>query len=410
MEIVFLRHGESTGNASGLIQGRGSSPLSEKGVAQAAAAAHRLTEGKPFDLIVSSDMERTVQTVGALGLSFETDAVWREMDLGAWDGVPLTEIAKRFPEELAALQRGEPVPIGGTGETFPEFTARVRSGINGLVERMGGAGRVLVSAHGGVIERAVAIAVGRPGAVAFAGRVANTSLTGVSVLPSRIRLDRYNDATHLGPFSGWASERFAAGDTVVALVRHGRTAANESGVWQGHTDGGLDGEGRRQAARLADWYGKFEMLYSSPLGRALETAAALRLDGEPEVVPGLMELGMGAWEGHTVEEIKSGWPEIWQKIFDDGDDFPRGGNGETWSGMVARVSGAVAGIASEHPGRHIGVVSHGAAIRGMCSSLVGLDHAHRRGLVAPENTSVSHIVFGPDGPVLADYNLGPTAP
>jgi len=406
MEIVFLRHGESTGNASGLIQGRGSSPLSERGAAQADVVARRLTEGKPFDLIVSSDMERAVQTVDALGLPFETDPAWREVDLGAWDGVPITEVAERFPEELAALRRGEPVRIGGTGETFPEFTARVRGAIDGLVERMGGTGRVLVSAHGGVIERVMAIVIGRPRAVAFAGRVANTSLTTVSVRPSGMRIDHYNDATHLGPVSGWAAERLAAGDTVVALVRHGQTAANDSGVWQGHTDGGIDEEGRRQATRLADWYGTFETLYSSPLGRALETAALLRADGAPVIVPGLMELGMGKWEGHTVEEIKAGWPGIWRAVYDEGEDIPRGGDGETWSGMVARVSEAIGGIARAHRGRLIGVVSHGAAIRGFCSSLIGLDHERRRSLIAPGNTSVSHVVFGAGGPVLADYNIG----
>ncbi|NIA24990.1 MAG: hypothetical protein GWP04_05420 [Gammaproteobacteria bacterium] len=407
MEIVLLRHGESTGNASGLIQGRASSPLSERGLAQARVVARHLAQGEPFDLIVSSDMERAVQTISALGLPFERDAAWREMDLGAWDGVPIAEVAKRFPEEMAALRRGEAVPIGGTGETFPEFTARVGGAIDRLVERMEGTGRVLVSAHGGVVDRAVAIAIGRPDAVAFLGRVANTSLTTISVRPSGMRVDHYNDTTHLGPVSGWAAERLAAGDTVVALVRHGRTAANDSGIWQGHTDGGIDEEGRRQATRLAGWYGTFETLYSSSLGRALETAALLRADGAPVVVPSLMELGMGEWEGHRVEEIKVGWPDIWRTIYEEGKDVPRGGDGETWSGMVARVSEAIGGIARAHQGRLIGVVSHGAAIRGFCSSLIGLDHEDRRRLIAPGNTSVSHVVFGADGPVLADYNIGP---
>jgi hypothetical protein len=43
----------------------------------------------------------------------------------------------------------------------------------------------------------------------------------------------------------------------------------------------------------------------------------------------------------------------------------------------------------------------------MCSSVVGLDHGSRRGLAPPENASVSHLVFGEHGPVLADYNIGP---
>jgi broad specificity phosphatase PhoE len=364
----------------------------------------RLRDAKPFDLIISSDMERALETVRAVGLPFETDPVWREMDLGEWEGLPFAEVAQRFPEELAALQRGDPVRIGRTGESILEFTERIAGAIEQLVDRMGGSGRVLVSAHGGVIERAVAIVLGIRGSMAFAGRVTNTSLTTISVRGDRRRVDRYNDAIHLGALSGWAAERLAEGNSVVALVRHGRTEANDVGVWQGHSDGGLDEEGRRQAERLARWYGEFDVLYASPLGRATQTAEPL---GSASIVHDLKELGMGEWEGRTRAEIMAGWPELWDTIYERGEDVPRGGNGETWSGMVARVARAVEGIAKQHPGKLIGIVSHGAAIRGMCSSVVGLDHGSRRGLAPPENASVSHLVFGEHGPVLADYNIGP---
>jgi broad specificity phosphatase PhoE len=404
MEIVFLRHGESTGNASGVIQGRGSSPLSELGRSQAEAAGRRLADDR-FDVVVSSDMERAVETAQALGVAFEQDAAWREMDLGAWDGVPLDELAMRFPDDFAALRKGDPIKIGGTGESFPEFTERIERAISALVSR--NADRVLVSTHGGVIERAVSIAIGLPASVSFAGRVSNTSLTTVSVDSARMRLDAYNDTGHLGPMAGWAADRLEAGDSVIALIRHGRTAANDTGVWQGHTDNGLDDEGRRQVRRLADWHGGFDTLYASTLGRSIETAAMLRVDGSPVSIPELKELGMGAWEGHTVDEIKAGWPDLWEDIYERGVDERRGGHGETWSGMVERVSNALAGIAREHPGRLVGAVSHGAAIRGFCSSLMGLDHAHRRGLRGPDNASISHVVFGRGGPVLADYNIGP---
>jgi broad specificity phosphatase PhoE len=404
MEFVFLRHGESTGNASGVAQGRGSSPLSERGRAQAAAVGRRLREAKPFDLIVSSDMERALETARAVDLPFEVDPAWREMDLGEWEGLPFVEVAERFPEELAALQRGDPVQIGRTGESIPAFTERVSEAIDRLVQRMDGEGRVLVSAHGGVIERAVAIALGIRGSVAFAGRVTNTSLTTISIRNNARRIVRYNDATHLGPLSGWAAGKLAEGRTVVALIRHGRTVANDIGVWQGHSDAGLDDEGRQQAENLAAWYGEFDVLYASPLGRAVQTAEPL---GSARIVHDLKELGMGEWEGRTREEIRAGWPELWAAIYEHGEDVPRGENGETWSGMVDRVEKAIVEIVDRHPGRLVGVVSHGAAIRGVCSSVLSLDHGRRRALAPPDNASVSHIVFDEYGPVLADYNIGP---
>ncbi len=405
MRLFLIRHGESTGNASGIIQGRGSSPLSERGRAQADAVAERLAS-VPFDAVLSSDMERAVETAEALGRPFEQDPGWREIDLGAWDGVPIDELADRFPEELRALRSGEDVPIGGTGESIPQFTKRVDEAIRRLADRFGPDARVAVFAHGGVIERAVAVAIGKPNRVAFAGRVDNTAITELEV-GERLRVIRYNDARHLGRLQGWAGGEAARGSTVLTLVRHGETVANQTGTWQGQTDGGLSEEGVAQALALANAYGRFDVLYSSSLGRALETASALTADGPPIVDESIVELGMGAWEGHTVEEITAKWPDLWSAIYDEGRDEQRGGDGETWSGMVERVTEAFAAIAARHPGVEVGVVSHGAAIRGYAAGLLGLDHEHRRRLAAPANTALTHVVFTERGPVLADYNVSP---
>lgn len=405
MQIILVRHGESMGNASGVIQGRGSSPLSSRGQGQAKAAAERLAAADPFDIIVSSDMERALETAETFVASPRTDPIWREMDLGAWDGVPIGELRARFPDELKALLKGEPVRIGGTGESIPSFTDRVQDALQTVAAQT--EGRALVFAHGGVIERAVAIALGRPNAVAFAGRVSNTSFTVLEIDGDATRVLRYNDAIHLGPVSGWAEERLAAGDTLAALIRHGETDANRTGTWQGRTDGGLSAAGHRQAEQLARWYGDVETLYASSLGRAVQTAEAIHADDGPVISSDLVELSMGSWEGHTVEEITAGWPELWDAIYREGQDAPRGGDGETWGGMVDRVSTAISEIAASHPGEHVAIVSHGAAIRGYCASLLKLDHEDRRRLAAPRNTSVSHVVYTDGRPMLADYNVGP---
>jgi probable phosphoglycerate mutase len=193
----------------------------------------------------------------------------------------------------------------------------------------------------------------------------------------------------------------------LGLVRHGRTAANTSGRWQGQTDNGLNDLGRRQAADLAAWYGEFEALYASPLGRASETAEALINGSRLTTHPGLVELGMGDWEGHTRTEITAGWPELWARIYDHNEDLPRGDTGETWAGMRARVAGAISDLIADHDQGHIGVVSHGAAIRGYVSGILGLEHSTRRRLGVPSNTSVSHVVIEDGRRVLADYNVAP---
>ena len=404
--ITFLRHGESTGNAAGVIQGRGSSPLSERGRIQAAAVGERLrTQG--FDRVVSSDMERAVETVQALDLPFTTDPAWREMDVGGWDGLTNEEIGRQFADELISLRRGEDVPLGGSGETIPQLVERVIEARTRVFDSLEDNQSALVVCHGGVIETVVGevLRVGDPHRLLT--RVTNTGLTTVMETEQGSWLARFNDAAHLGPVPGWAGSRLRARGLVLGLVRHGRTAANSSGHWQGQTDNGLNDLGRRQAADLAAWYGEFDTVYASPLGRAFETAQTLANGSQPITHPGLVELGMGRWEGHTREEITARWPELWARIYHHNEDLPRGETGETWAGMRARVTGAIASLAADHDEGHIGIVSHGAAIRGYVSDILGMDHGTRRRLGVPSNTSVTHVIIEDGRRVLADYNVAP---
>ncbi len=404
--ITFLRHGESTGNAAGFIQGRGSSPLSERGQMQAAAVGERIRK-QAFDLIVSSDMERAVETAEALDRPFTTDATWREMDVGGWDGLTNDEISEQFAEELAALRDGQDVPLGGTGERYSELVDRVAVARDAVFGRLEDGQSALVVCHGGVIEAVLGLTLGIPDPHPLVARVTNTSLTTVVANDDWNQLVRFNDAAHLGAVTGWAGSRLRNGGKVVGLVRHGRTAANTTGHWQGQTDNGLNELGRRQARDLANWYGDFGVVVASPLGRARQTAEALAKGSEPATHPGLVELGMGAWEGRTRDEIVTGWPELWDRIYERSEDLPRGDDGETWSGMRDRVARAVSEVMAAHRNGHIGVVSHGAAIRSYVSDVLGLEHTTRLRLGVPANTSVSHVVFEDGRRVLADYNVAP---
>ncbi|MGZ8755373.1 MAG: histidine phosphatase family protein [Acidimicrobiia bacterium] len=404
--ITFLRHGESNGNAAGIIQGRGSSPLTKRGRTQAAAVGERL-RNQHFDLVVSSDMERAVETAQALGRPFAADAAWREMDVGGWDGLTNDEISERFADELSALRDREDVPLGGTGETLTGLVDRVRTARHEVFDRLEDGQTALVVCHGGVIETVLGLTLGLRDPHRFVARVTNSSLTTVAADDDRMQLVRFNDAAHLGAVTSWARSRLRDGGMVLALVRHGRTAANDSGRWQGQTDNGLNDLGRRQAAHLAAWYGDFGLVYASPLGRAYQTAEALANGSEPATHPGLVELGMGAWEGHTRDEIVAGWADLWDRIYEHQEDLPRGNSGETWVEMRERMTKAVSEVVADRPAGHIGIVSHGAAIRGYVSGILGLDHSSRRRLGVPANTSVSHVVVEDGRPVLADYNVIP---
>lgn len=104
----------------------------------------------------------------------------------------------------------------------------------------------------------------------------------------------------------------------IYLLRHGETDWNRQGLLQGHTDIPLNENGRRQvyetAQKLADLNVKMDLILSSPLKRAYESAeiAAGRLEyplSDIVVEPGLIERGFGEGEGMALAERIRQFPD-----------------------------------------------------------------------------------------------------
>lgn len=152
--ILLVRHAESEWNAAGRWQGHGDPPLSERGRAQARAAAESLA-GSRIEVLVCSDLRRAQETAAALGdalgLAPSPDPRLRELDVGAWEGLSRSEIERRHPEDLAAFDSGDPDARPTGGETLRELAARVGSALAWWVERHPGARLALVT-HLGVIR------------------------------------------------------------------------------------------------------------------------------------------------------------------------------------------------------------------------------------------------------------------
>ncbi|WP_162606174.1 histidine phosphatase family protein [Jiangella asiatica] len=200
VRLVLVRHGESTWNAEGRIQGHLGSGLSERGRAQAADAAKRLHALHPrVAVVTSSDLPRVIETAAAYtavtAAVVDHDRRLREIDNGAWSGRTTAEVATAHPEQIAAIRRGEDIPRGG-GETFAQLRARVDVALRDLARRV--AGRVarraagvdapteptaLVFTHGGPIRVAVATALRLPaGGHALLEPPGNCSVTELSAL------------------------------------------------------------------------------------------------------------------------------------------------------------------------------------------------------------------------------------
>lgn len=161
--VIVWRHGETSHNADGIYQGQLDSHLSARGREQAAAAAAALAERSATRLL-ASDLARAADTAEALaartGLRVEHDERLREIHVGRWQGLRHAEVVARFPDVLAALDRGEDAVRGETGERVADVQARVRAVFDELVDRLGPGGTAVVTTHGMASRALVADVVG----------------------------------------------------------------------------------------------------------------------------------------------------------------------------------------------------------------------------------------------------------
>ena len=402
-EIVFIRHAESQANVDGVWNGQTDGPLSADGDATLEPLGKRLGDWE-FERVVSSPLERARRTAEAFSDEYDVEPEFMEIDLGEWEGRHFSEIQAEDAEELARAIEDRTIPMGRTGESIEQASHRAIGAVDRIFHELGDGERAAVVTHGGFMQSVLHrhLAGHKRRAHAF---TANTAITRIKWQFGRPRLASFNDIAHLDSRSKVVMQRIESGEPVYALIRHGQTDANVEGRWQGRGDWDLNELGRRQAEALAEWYGGWNEVYSSPLKRAASTAARVANNGFVEV-PDLMELNMGEWEGMTTKEILEQWPETMETIYRHGVDLRRGGHGESWGELTRRMTNAVGAI-SAADGEPTVVVSHGGAIRAYLSSLTKTDDTHAQSLFTPANTSVSHVAFTDHGPEILDYSVAP---
>lgn len=162
--IVVLRHGRTAWNAERRFQGRTDLSLDDVGVAQAVAAAERLSRPAPA-LLLSSDALRARQTTEQLAARAAVEPVFdarlREADTGCWEGLTRDEVKARFPDEYAEWRAGRDVRRGG-GETLGEVAERAIAAIEEAVARLAPDARLAVVTHGGTARAIVGRLLGLP--------------------------------------------------------------------------------------------------------------------------------------------------------------------------------------------------------------------------------------------------------
>jgi probable phosphoglycerate mutase len=171
----------------------------------------------------------------------------------------------------------------------------------------------------------------------------------------------------------------------VLVGRHGRTAWNVEGRFQGQQDPPLVEAGRREAASAARHLvagglrADDVVVVTSDLSRAVETATALTdlLGVRLHVDPRLREHGLGRWEGLTRGEVAERYPEQFED-WQAGRPV-RGRGGEEADAVAARAMAALGDLPAA--GTAV-VVTHAATSGRLVEALLALGPEYRR-LVGP---------------------------
>jgi len=186
MRLLLIRHGESSANAEGRLQGR---------LAPLAAVA-----------LYTSTLLRARQTAEILGEQLGLAVAGRpalmERDMGELAGLTADEARARFSAAAHARVEGRPTGIVGFEEDEP-FAQRVRDAMRAIVGAHDD-GAVAVITHGGVIgsflRQTLEMPLSRRGPFA----IDNASVTIVDVqagegasAPPRVQLIGLNDTCHL---------------------------------------------------------------------------------------------------------------------------------------------------------------------------------------------------------------------
>jgi broad specificity phosphatase PhoE len=163
----------------------------------------------------------------------------------------------------------------------------------------------------------------------------------------------------------------------LVVLRHGETTHNAAGIWQGHLDSPLSARGLAQAeaaGRALKALAPTEVV-GSDLVRAARTADAVAAAcGTPVSYDArFREIHAGEWQGMSGAEVREQYPQDMDRLL-RGEDFRRGGTGESVAEVAARCREAADELLGRLPvGGCVVVATHGVSGRALVASLVDLD-------------------------------------
>ena len=190
---------------------------------------------------------------------------------------------------------------------------------------------------------------------------------------------------------------------MIYFLRHGETAASQTGGYSGTLDPDLTPAGYKMAEDFAEAYKSlpWAAIFSSPLRRAVATAKPLceAVGIQMRLNKGLKEIDFGQWEGKTPEDVNREFHDDYVRwLTDPGWNAPTGG--QKGVDIARRSSHALEEIENTCVSGNVLVVSHKATIQIMLCSLLGIDVGRFRDRISMPVASISIMEIATHGPLL----------
>jgi len=190
------------------------------------------------------------------------------------------------------------------------------------------------------------------------------------------------------------------------FTRHGETNWNLMRKTQGGTDTTLTEKGKGQARLLAGRLRgeKINIIYSSPLSRAMETAQIIASVTGAEVVsaPDLNEYGFGQWEGQIIDMLKREYPDVY-RVWETEPASCEIPDAEHFPSYCLRILGFLEKVRKAHDNETVLIVTHQLTSKIIITSALGITnnliHSFR-----VDNASYNVLNFRPGRVVLERLN------
>ena len=185
--------------------------------------------------------------------------------------------------------------------------------------------------------------------------------------------------------------------TIIYMIRHAKSIANDNGMFGGITDYELSDEGLMQAdalaSRLKDY--EFDKIYCSPLKRAIHTITptAKLKNMDVNIVDDLREINVGTWEDILRDDLRKMYPE--ENKYIDETEFYTGMIGQEETIDVAnRMYNAILNIAKKNLGKSIIITSHVVAMRAFLCKILDIPLEQTKEKIGDlGNTSITKVIY-----------------